>query len=412
MIAVYFSGAQIPYQPVADRFLQFFNRQQADSIFLMYAPVIQKKLSLEKNSSVMNGLYVQFGELRSLSLVKKDSAYAQFKANFKDQALTLVLALNKEGFIEGLRFIPLEPEQKKGQEIKSNIFLPTPKGNIYGTIKIPSNANKQIPVVLIIAGSGPTDRNGNQAPSLNTNTYQMIADSLLKAGIASLRYDKRGVGESAGALVSESNIVFEDYIHDAVGFVKLLKGDRRFSKVIVLGHSEGSLIGMVAAAQVQVDGFISVAGAGERIDKIIEKQLNAQSPALAEKAKILLDSLKKGKTVADPGGDLQALFRPSIQPYLISWLKFNPAEEIKKLNMPILLIQGNTDLQISMQDVQLLKLAVPTARLVIIDQMNHVLKQSETERSKNLATYNQPDLPIKTELVQAIGGFVHWLVLK
>lgn len=407
MVAVYFSGAQIPYQPVADRFLQFFNRQQADSIFYMYAPVLQEKLSLEKNKSVMNGLYVQFGELRSLSLVKKDSAYAHFRANFKDQALTLVLALNKERFIEGLRFIPFAPEQKKNQEIKSNIFLPSPKGNIYGTIKIPSNVQKQIPVVLIIAGSGPTDRNGNQAPSLNTNTYQMIADSLLKAGIASLCYDKRGVGESAGALVSESEIVFEDYIHDAVGFIKLLKGDRRFSKVIVLGHSEGSLIGMVAATQVQVDGFISVAGAGERIDKIIEKQLNAQSPALAEKAKILFDSLKMGKTVADPGGDLKALFRPSIQPYMISWLKFNPAEEIRKLNMPILLIQGNTDLQISMQDVQLLKLAAPSARLVIINQMNHVLKQAETDRSKNLATYNQPDLPIKAELVQAIGGFVH-----
>jgi pimeloyl-ACP methyl ester carboxylesterase len=398
--------AQVSYQSVADRFQLYFNRQQSDSIFNMYSADVKEKLPLEKNRTVMEGLHVQFGDLKALDVIQQDTGYASYKATFKDQTLTLVLALDKEDLIEGLRFIPYTPPQSLSQKLesKSNIILKTDNGNIYGSLKIPEGNNK-MPVIMIIAGSGPTDRNGNQVSGLVTNTYKMIADSMLKRGIATLRYDKRGIGESAGGMKSEKELVFENYINDAAGFIRMLKSDSRFSKVIVLGHSEGSLIGMVAARIAQADAFISIAGAGDRIDRIIEEQLKSQSPEQATKATVLFDSLIKGYSVA-PGADLLYLFRPSVQPYLQSWLKYDPGKEISQLQIPVLIIQGTTDIQVSVQDAHMLKLACPRAKLILINQMNHVLKQSGFGKQENMSTYNNPELPVKTELINALDVFV------
>ena len=334
MLEVFPGNAQINYQVVADKFQQFYNQELADSIFNMYAPIMKEHLPQEKNRTVMSGLHIQFGELRSLGLLKQDTGYVRYKASFKDQTLTMVLALNIENLIEGLRFIPYTPEQAVDEKTKpvSNIFLKTPKGNISGTLLVPVGKQK-LPVVLIIAGSGPTDRNGNQGVVVQTNAYEMIADSLYKKGIASLRYDKRGVGESIAAIGSEADLSFEDGINDAAAFIQMLKSDSRFSKVIVLGHSEGSLVGMVAAERAKADGYISIAGAGERADKLIERQIKAQSPSLASKATLLFDSLNRGYSV-DPPADLLMIFRPSVQPYIRSWLKYDPQQEIKKLKIP------------------------------------------------------------------------------
>jgi len=398
--------AQVTYQSVADRFQLYFNRQQSDSIFNMYSSDVKEKLPLEKNRTVMEGLHIQFGDLKALDVIQQDTGYANYKATFKDQTLTLVLALSKEGLIEGLRFIPYTSPQTPLQkmESKSNIVLKTDAGNIYGSLKVPEGNNK-MPVLLIIAGSGPTDRNGNQVSGLTTNTYKMIADSMLKRGIATLRYDKRGIGESAGGMKSEKELVFENYINDAAGFIRMLKSDKRFSKVIVLGHSEGSLIGMVAARTAQADAFISIAGAGDRIDRVIEEQLRSQSPEMAAKATVLFDSLNKGYSV-EPEADLLYLFRPSVQPYLQSWLKYNPRKEISMLQIPVLIIQGTTDIQVAIQDAQMLKSACPSAKLVLINQMNHVLKQSGFGKQENMSTYNNPELPVKTELINAVDAFV------
>jgi uncharacterized protein len=407
MLALFPGVAQINYQSVADKFQQFYNQELVDSIFNMYAPIMKEHLPQEKNRTVMSGLHVQFGELKSLSLLKQDTGYVRYKASFKDQILTMVLALNKENLIEGLRFIPYSPETANEEKAKpvSNIFLKTTKGNISGTLLVPEGKQK-LPVVLIIAGSGPTDRNGNQGDLIQTNTYQMIADSMSKRGIATLRYDKRGAGESVAAMGSESDLSFEDGINDAAAFIQMLKVDARFSKVIVLGHSEGSLVGMVAADRGKADGYISVAGAGERVDKIIEQQLNVQSPSLASKARILFDSLIRGYSV-DPPAELLMIFRPSVQPYIKSWLKYDPQLEIKKLKMPVLIIQGTTDLQVSAQNAHWLKAADPAATLVIVEQMNHVLKHAGPDTKENMGTYTNPALPILTEMVKAMEKFIY-----
>ena len=206
-------------------------------------------------------------------------------------------------------------------------ILETEGGQIHGTLLTPSNI-KQPPVVFIHAGSGPTDRNGNN-PMMTNNSLKMLAESLAEAGIASLRFDKRGVAGSTGAAKAESDLRFETYIDDATQLIKQLKADNRFSKVLVLGHSEGSLIGMVATRQGEADGFISIAGAGKKAGDVLKEQIAAQGPMATQLTSPIIDSLEARKTVEDVNPMLASLFRPSVQPYLISWFKYDPQEEIK-----------------------------------------------------------------------------------
>lgn len=288
--------------------------------------------------------------------------------------------------------------------VETGITLETPTGKIAGTLCTPKDFNKG-PVVLIIAGSGPTDRNCNSAMGLSTDAYKKLAHQLSGYGIATVRYDKRGVGESAAAMKSEADLRFEDYINDAADWIKLLKGDKRFTKIVALGHSEGSLIGMVAARQAKADMYISIAGAGQSIDKILKTQL--QHAPHKDTAYAIIDSLKAGKTVVH-FQPFFYLFRPSVQPYIISWMKYDPAAEIAKLTIPVLIIQGTNDIQVSEDDAKKLSEADKNAQLVMIKNMNHIFRIVEsTDRKDNIATYNEPSLPIAPELVTSIETFIY-----
>ncbi len=289
---------------------------------------------------------------------------------------------------------------------ESEIVLKTSSGDIYGTLTV-SNITKPSPIVLIIAGSGPTDRDCNSPMGIQTNAYKMLAVDLAKNGISSLRFDKRGVGKSKQAMTTESELRFETYINDVVAWISLLKTDKQFSSIIILGHSEGSLIGMVAAEQTNVAGFISISGVGRSADKVLQEQLKTKlPPQLLDESNKILDSLKIGKTVSNVNPNLVALYRPSVQPYMISWIKYDPAKEISKLKMPVLIIQGSTDLQVTIDDAKLLSISKPDSKLIIIDNMNHVLKESDSDIQKNMATYRNPDLPLKGELTTDIVNFI------
>lgn len=275
-------------------------------------------------------------------------------------------------------------------------------GAIEGTLLVPESKTP-VPVVLIIAGSGPTDRDGNSAMLLGANnSLKMLAEGLLANGIASLRYDKRGIGKSAAAGPKESDLRFDTYVDDAARWVKQLRGDPRFSRVIIAGHSEGSLIGMIAAQRGDVERFVSIAGAGHRAGDIIRTQLEGRiSAELMDKSREAITSLEAGKMVADPPAALAALFRPSVQPYLISWLRYDPAEEIAKLKIATLVIQGTTDIQVSVGDAKRLSKSP-----VIIDGMNHVLKQVGSDPAAQRSSYSDSTLPIHPALVRAIVDFV------
>ena len=234
----------------------------------------------------------------------------------------------------------------------------------------------------------------------------MLAHALANAGIASVRFDKRGVAKSAQAMKSEADLRFEDYIKDAAAWIQLLKKDKQFNGVIVIGHSEGSLIGMVAAATAGAKKFVSIAGTARPIDEILTEQLQASSKELHDMSVPILDSLKKGLLVTNVDRRLATIFRPSVQPYMISWLKYNPQKEIKKLNIPVLLVQGTNDIQVPVEDAKLLSAAKPAAQLKLIQNMNHVLKQVEGDRAANAASYKDPNLPLSPGLADAIAGFI------
>lgn len=162
-------------------------------------------------------------------------------------------------------------------------------------------------------------------------------------GIASLRFDKRGIASSASAGKEESKLRLEDYVNDVTGWIDLLAKDKRFTGITVAGHSEGSLIGMLTCRKrPEVKGFISIAGAGSPAYDLIEKQVAAQMTpeSIRKEVASINESLKNGKEVAQVPAYLQTLFRPSVQPYLISWYKYNPQTVIASLKMPILILQG------------------------------------------------------------------------
>lgn len=289
-----------------------------------------------------------------------------------------------------------------GQGTETAVKLTTATGDIAGTLSVPAGKRK-MPVALIIAGSGPTDRNGNN-PVMKNNSLKMLSDSLLQHGIATLRYDKRAIGESVAAAKSESELRFDDYVEDARGWLEWLKKDKRFSKVVVIGHSEGSLIGMLVAQDAAE--FVSLAGAGHRADLLLKEQFQSQPPMIKDIAFPILDSLAQGKTVDSVNKLLYSVFRPSVQPYMISWFKYDPQSIIAKLTVPVLIIQGEHDIQVPVGEAQLLSKANPRATLVLIPRMNHILKLVEGDRAANLKTYNDPALPIAPELGARLAAFI------
>jgi uncharacterized protein len=286
--------------------------------------------------------------------------------------------------------------------------LTTATGAIHGTLLVPPSSGGRVPVTLIVAGSGPTDRDGNSAglPGKN-DSLEMLAEGLAANGIASLRYDKRGIGESGGAARSEGDLRFEHYVEDAAAWIRQLRADPRFSTITVIGHSEGSLIGMLAAMAAGADRFVTLAGPGRSAPEVLREQLRPQlPPELWEESERVLGRLVAGETVSDPPAALTMLYRPSVQPYLISWFRHDPSKAIATLEIPVLVVQGTTDIQVPVTDAHALHGAARAGELAIIDGMNHVLKMVDDDRARQIASYSDPSLPIAAELVDRIVGFI------
>lgn len=282
------------------------------------------------------------------------------------------------------------------------IVLHTKTGDIFGTLTTPQKFQK-IPVALIIAGSGPTDRNCN-GPMTKTDAYKMLAKALAQNNIATVRYDKRGIAESKAAMKGEDELRFEDFVNDAKQWVQLIKKDKRFSEIIVIGHSEGSLIGMLASG-IDVKKFISIAGAGRSADEVLKEQFGTQPPMLRDAGYGIIDSLKNGYQVKKVMPALNGVFRPSVQPYIISWFKYNPSVIIKTLKMPVQVIQGKSDMQVKVTDAELLHAANVKSELVLLDSVNHVLKKVDSSAA-NFRSYNDLTIPIDEELTESVIAFI------
>jgi uncharacterized protein len=278
-------------------------------------------------------------------------------------------------------------------------------GHSEGTLLVPASA-QPVPVVLLIAGSGPTDRDGNSRAGVQSDAYKLLAEGLAAKGLASFRYDKLGVGKSLVPDMKEDSLTFDHYIDDAVAWAAHLAQDARFARIVIAGHSEGSLVGLVAAQRAPVGAFVSLAGPGRSIDQVINQQMTAQPETVRQLVADGLAKLKAGQRIESPSPMLAALFRPSVQPYLISWLRYDPAAELAKLTVPVLIVQGTTDLQVPESEADLLRQALPKAQYLRLDGMNHVFKTAPAAPAENQATYRQPALPLADGLVTGLVTFI------
>lgn len=277
---------------------------------------------------------------------------------------------------------------------------------LHGTLLMPGGS-APVPAVMIIAGSGPTDRDGNQ-PGFRNDCLKLLAQGLAERGIATLRADKRGIGESAGAAAAEEELRFHTYVDDAESWVGFLRTQPRVSCVFLLGHSEGALVTTLAAQRTRIDGLVLVAGAGIPAGLLLRRQLDMAELAasLRQAAEAIIASLEQGRQVSEVPPDLLALFRLCVQPYLISWLRIDPVAELAKSTVPTLVIQGTTDIQASVEDANRLRTSRSGVDIVILQGVNHVLKEVALDRSVNVASYADPARPLAGAVAPAIAAFI------
>lgn len=273
---------------------------------------------------------------------------------------------------------------------------------LYGTLLVPEiKTNKAI---LIISGSGATDRDGNTKPGYVNDALKKLAEELTGLGFATLRYDKRGVGKSISDSLRAENLRFEHHVSDAMEWISFLK--KQFDDVTVIGHSQGALVGMLAVQKNKVDRLVSLAGLSEDAYTTVKRQLSGQPKFVVDAAYPLLDSLKSGKKVKNVPPYLNSLFSPKIQDYFISFMQYDPRVEIGKLSFPILVIQGTTDLQITVEGATEMSSNSTYSTLKIIEGMNHVLRKSSSDANENMSTYSNAVLPLHPDLVNTIKIFM------
>ncbi|AMZ74959.1 MULTISPECIES: alpha/beta hydrolase [Pseudomonas] len=292
------------------------------------------------------------------------------------------------------------------------ISLDTGNGELFGSLLLPKS-DTPVPVVLIISGSGPTDRDGNNPDGGRNDSLKRLAWVLARHNIASVRYDKRGVAASLAATPDERNLSVEAYVADAVAWSHKLAADPRLGPLILLGHSEGALIASLAAPQTNAAAVISLSGSARPIDQVLRQQLsNRLPPPLMLRSNELLDSLKAGRPDDNVPAQLLVIFRPSVQPYLISLFRQDPARAFATLKMPALIIQGSNDIQVSVDDARQLKAAKPDAELALIEGMNHVMRIVPNDVKRQLASYKDPNLPLAAELGTRLLRFIDSLAAR
>jgi pimeloyl-ACP methyl ester carboxylesterase len=280
-----------------------------------------------------------------------------------------------------------------------------------GALTAPAGQAARGPAVLIIAGSGPTDRDGNNPLGVRADTYRLLAQALAAQGIRSLRYDKRGIAGSQ-KITREEDLRFDDYVDDAAAAASDLAARPEVAGVVLIGHSEGGVTAIRAASRAPVKGVILLASLGRPMSVALREQL--MSAPLPEETRAqalrILDELNNGRRVGDVPPVLHALFRPSVQPFLLSGLSLDPAAELAKLSLPVLIVRAERDLQISEAEFAALATARPDARQLRLPEANHLLKQVAADRAANLAAYANPYLPLDPALVPAIVEFVRSVV--
>ncbi|WP_115461612.1 alpha/beta hydrolase family protein [Winogradskyella aurantiaca] len=292
-----------------------------------------------------------------------------------------------------------------GQEqiISEELVLYNDSIQLPGTLTYSSEKNKQ-PLVIFIQGSGNPDRNGNQlAQGVKANYIKQLRDSLNSKQIAFYSYDKRNVTQSNIPLfVDDFN--FEMLVDDALVAIDNFKNDSRFNQIVLIGHSQGSLVGMLAYNNV-IDKYVSLAGIGEPVNKTIVRQISNQNEQFGLIAKSHFEELKETGTIDQVNPMLASIFAPANFSFLKSYMAFDPSIEIQRVECPILILNGDKDIQVEISDAKNIHHGNPQSQLIIIKNMNHVLKTIEKD-SDNLSSYSQENFPLSSELVTTLVEFI------
>ncbi len=297
------------------------------------------------------------------------------------------------------------------QPLERELEAPGPEGPLKGTLLLPDGEPDW--AVLIIPGSGSIDRDGNNEYGLETNLYKLLAEGLASNGIASLRIDKRGMFASQAAIADANDVTVKDYADDLAAWVAVLREAVNAKCVWLLGHSEGALIASVAAGNnLAICGLLLVGAPGRPLGTVMREQFAAYlagKPEL-EDVHLVIDAMEAGKRfdVSNRSAVVQGVFRPEAQGYIIDLFSYNPAATLAGYPGPVLVLQGDRDLQVSEADAALLASAHAGARLVLLPNTNHLLKEIETDdRAANLESYSDPQLPLAPGAIDALTDFIH-----
>lgn len=290
------------------------------------------------------------------------------------------------------------------------IEAPGPAGPLAGTAL--GSPDTDAPVVLIVPGSGPTDRDGNSPLGVRAFSYRLIAEGLAARGIRSVRIDKRGMFGSSGAIADANAVTIEDYAADIHSWVATIRATMRVPCVWVLGHSEGGLSALVAARQPYgICGLLLVSTTGRPLGDVLREQIaaNPANAPIRQEAAATIAKLEAGQRVDedDINPSLRPLFRPEVQGFLASTFALDPAKLIAGYAGPVLILQGLRDIQVGRVDAERLHHSRPDAALALLPDANHVLKAvASDDRAANIATYQDPDSPLAEGVIEAIAGFV------
>ena len=275
-------------------------------------------------------------------------------------------------------------------------------GAIDAVLTVPADVERPV-VALLIAGSGSTDHDGN-GPQIKPATLKKLSEQLVARKIATLRYDKRGAGGWKPEFGRAEDFRFKDYVDDAVALVDHLRAGGKFSKIVLVGHSEGGLVAILTATRVPVDRLILLATAarkqGDLLKAQMEKKLSADAFAPVAKA---IDAIMAGEAVDPPPQGLA--IPPVMQPSIASALSADPVEPLLKLVVQTLIVAGGEDHQIARLDFLALSTAAPVAKTLWLPRMNHVLVDV-TDDADDLASYNQAERPLDADMIDAVSAFI------
>ncbi len=294
--------------------------------------------------------------------------------------------------------------------VQTYVQAPGPLGPLKGTMLSP--ASDRLAMMLIIPGSGPTDRDGNNPLGVKASTYRLLAEGLAERGVGTVRIDKRGLAASGAAVADGNAVTIDDYVADVGAWSDVIRKETGEACVWLLGHSEGGLIALAAAQKLpDICGLTLVSTAGRPLGEVLQTQLRANpanAPILPQ-AMAAIASLEAGKRVDVAGMHpaLMPLFAPQVQGFLINAFSYDPAKLIAAVTKPVAIVQGRRDMQVGVDDAERLKQAAPKAELVLLPDVNHVLKTVASDNPRaNAATYTDPSLPLAPSVVEAIATFV------